>query len=128
MAHGTIRRNTECRVVRISSSIVIRRVTALTCIRGVHIIAMVTGRAIVGNGHVSARKGINAAVVKGSWRPGCFCMANDAICGELRLLVVGIGHLIVIISMTAKAGLRGIGIIAVVTGVAIVGNDGMRPV
>ena len=55
-------------------------------------------------------------------------MASRTIRRELSRRVVRVGRLVVIGCVTARAGVRGIGIIAVVTGVAIIGNGGVRTV
>ncbi len=52
-------------------------------------------------------------------------MAGSAVGGELRRLVVGIGGLVVIVDMTAGAGIGGVDIISVVAGIAIIGNGGV---
>ena len=64
-------------------------------------------------------------VVKGGWFPGCFGVTAEAVGRKLRTGVGRIGGLIVILLVTAKAGVGGVGIIAVVAGCTISGNRKM---
>lgn len=55
-------------------------------------------------------------------------MALRAIIGKLQGLVVGVRGIVIIIGVTAKASVRGVVVVAVVTGSTIVSDGGMRPI
>ena len=96
MTGGAIGRNIERYVVWVGAGVIIRRMTTITGIRRIGVIAVVTSIAITGNGNMRSGKWINETMVEGRRRPGCFAMAGCAIGRELRSHMVGIGRLGVI--------------------------------
>ncbi len=126
VAHRTIRREVQRYVVWIGGLIEIRAVTAVTSVRRVGESPVVTRIAIAGDRNVRARERINSTVVKRRGRPGCFRVARGAICGELRSSVIGRRRIGIIGCVTAVAGIRCVGVIPLVTRVAIAGNCNMR--
>jgi hypothetical protein len=58
VAHRTVRRNGQRNVVRIEACVVIRRVTALTSVRRVVIIPVVTCIAVIGNRNMRPCEGV----------------------------------------------------------------------
>lgn len=71
---------------------------------------------------------IHSIVVKGGGNPGIFRVAQYAIGGKLCDQVVGVVGSIVVIGMTAKAGIGRVDVIAAVTLSAVGGNSGMRAI
>ena len=115
-------------MVGVSCLIVIADMAARTGIRGVSIIAVVADITIIRNGGMGSRERIKTVVVEGRRNPGRFAVAGGAVRGKLLRDVVGIGCLVVIPDMTARAGIRGVIIISVMAGGAVIGNGGMRAV
>ena len=115
-------------MARVCAAVVIGLVTTRTGARRIGIIAVVTSLAIVGNRNMRAGKRINGIVVKRGRNPGAFTMATFTVRRELGSSVVGVGRRIVIAQVATHAGVWRIGIIALVAGVAVVGNRNMRPV
>lgn len=128
MAHGTIRRDVQGHMVRVKAAVVIRCVTTGTGIGGVGVVPLVTGVAIVGNGYVRAREGIDRIMVKGRRGPGRFGMADGAIRRKLIDHVVGVAHTVVICLMAACASVRGVVVIALVASGTVVRDGRMRSV
>lgn len=128
VAHRAIRWQPQRYVARVCTGIVIGLVATRTSVRSSSIIAVMASFAIVGDWDMRADERINSTVVKSRRRPGAFTMATFAVRGELSSGMVGVGGCIVIAQMAAHAGIRGIGVIAVVAGIAVVGNRDMRPV
>jgi hypothetical protein len=126
VTHRTIRREVQRYVVRIGGLIEIRVVTAVTSVRRIGEIAVVTRIAIAGYRNVRARERINSTVIKRRGRPGCFRVARGAICGELRSSVIGRRRTGIIGCVTAVAGIRCVGVVPLVTRVAIAGNRNVR--
>ena len=91
-------------------------------IRRIGIIALVTGIAIVGDGHVRSCKRINGIVVESRWRPGCFAVTSSAIRWELSSCVVRCRGCRIIGVVATVAGIGCIRVVAVVTSIAIVGD------
>ena len=116
------------RMVRIGGLVVIRRMTARTSIRRVGIVAVMAGVAILGNRGVRAIQRIKTIVVECRRHPGSLIVAALAIGREFRRRVVRIGRLVVIRRMTARTGVRRVGVIAFMAGGALVGNGRMRTV
>ena len=92
----TFHRYTQCLVIGIHTLTIIFRMAARTGVRGVGIIALVTGITIIGNRNMCSRKWIEAVVIKGGWSPGILSMTAFAIGWELRCGVVRIIGLVVI--------------------------------
>ena len=67
-------------------------------------------------------------VIKGGGHPTGFAVTGCTILGEHQGSMIRIGGLVIVGLVAAGAGARGIEIIPVVAGGAIVGNEGMRPV
>lgn len=64
MTHGTIRWNAEGNVIRIQTGIEIRGMATFAGIRGVVIIALVTGIAVGSDGYMRPCEGVDGIVVK----------------------------------------------------------------
>ena len=125
MAHGTIGRNRQCYVVGVKAGIEIRRMTTLASIRGVGVIALVTGIAVVCDGYVCTCERINGIVVKGGRYPGRFIMANGTVGRKLSCFVIRIGGCVVIGLVATRTGIGGIVVIPVMAHGTVVGNSGM---
>ena len=97
-------------MTRIGTLVVIGAVAAIARVWCIRVIAVVTRIAIAGNG----------VVVKRRRYPRCLGVAGCAIRWKLLRCVVGHGCLRVIVCVTAVTGIWCVGIIAVVTGCAIV--------
>ena len=128
MAYSAIGRELRIGVIGGGCLAVIHVVTAVASIGGVVVIAVVTGRAIARDRCVGPVQRIVVVVDRESggfpaWRGG---VAHGAIRGDVERHVVRVGALVVIRVVTAVAGVRGVGEIAVVTRVAIAGNGNMR--
>ena len=116
MAHRTIRRNIQGGVIRVGTGSIIGRMATRAGVGRIREIAVVTGIAVVRNGHMRPCKRINRVVVECGRRPNCFCMAQRAIGRKLRRRVVRAGRSRIIGRMTAVAGVRRIVVVAVVAG------------
>ena len=113
-------------VVGVGGGIEIRQMAAHTSIWRVVVIAVVTGRAVVGNRRMRAVQCVEIIVVgKGGRRPTRLRgMTTRTIGAQSQRYVVGIARLIEILGMAARAGVGRIGIIPTnVTGRAIIGNQ-----
>ena len=113
-------------MIRIGRRRIICAVATVAGIRRGGIVTLVTSIAIIRNRNVRACKRINGIVVKGRWRPSRLCVACGTFRWELRRSVVWIGCGGIIRIVATIAGVRRIGIVAVVTSVAIVGNRHVR--
>ena len=107
-------------MTRIGTLAVIGAVAAIARVWCIRVIAVVTRIAIAGNGVVRPGERINGVVVKRRRYPRCLGVAGCAIRWKLLRGVVGHRCLRVIVCVTAVAGIWCVGIIAVVTGCAIV--------
>lgn len=102
-------------MIRVNAAVVIWLMASHTCIGGIVVIATnMTGCAIIRNWDMRTREGEDSIVVKSRRCPGRLGMAGGTIRGELVGSVIRIGGGAVIRSMAAKAGIRGIVVIAVV--------------
>jgi len=118
-----------CRlVVRIRCLVVILGMATGAGVGGIIKIAIMTSSTIILNDSMCPIQRVELIVIKRRRYPGRFRMAAFAVNGELRRLVIRIGRLVVICSVTPEAGVGCIIVIAVVAACAIVGNGGMRPV
>ena len=116
MAIRTIRGNGKCDVIRIAALVVIRQMATLAGIRRVVVVAVnMAGIAIIGDRRVRTSQWVKTIVVKRRRYPRRLAVTSGTVCGELSRLVVGIGRLIVVVDMTARAGVRRVVVIAVVT-------------
>ena len=109
-------------MARIGTLAVIGAVTAIAGVRCIRVIPVVARIAIARDRNVRSCKRINGVVVKRRRYPRCLGVAGCAIRWKLLRGVVGHRRLRVIVCVTAVAGIWCVGIIAVVTGCAIVGN------
>lgn len=114
------------KVVRVIRRIVIRRMASEAGIGGVVVVAVVTihtgdcgMRPVQNPERIVDRERSRLPVRRSS-------VAHRAIRRQVQGNVVGVGTRVVIRCMTARAGVRRVGIIAVVTGVTIVGDGNMR--
>ena len=128
MATRAIRRNGQGHVVRVGALVVIRRMAACAGVRRVCIIAVVTNITIIRDGGMRSRERIKTIVVQCRRYPGRFAVAAGAVRRELLGGVVGVGCLVVIADMATRAGIRGVIVIPIVAGDAVIGNGGMRAV
>ena len=128
MTGSAIRGEAQRLMVRVHTLAVILCMTAVTGIRRIVVVPVVTGGAIIGNSHMSTGKRINGIVVEGGRRPGRFRVAAFAIYRELASLVVRVRRLVVIIGVASCAGIRRIVVIAVVAACTVIRNDSVRPV
>ena len=128
VAHRAVVRDIERHVVGVAGLREIRVVAAVAGIRRVRVVAVVTGIAVVGNRNMRPRERINGIVIKGRWRPGCFCVAGGAVGRVLRSGVVGAGRSCIIGVVAAVAGVRRVRVIAVVASGTICGNGRMRAI
>ena len=128
MAILASRRKSGRSVIRVVRLVVFRLVATDAGIWGIIIVSVMAGIAIVGNGSVGTVQGIKTVVVEGRRYPGRFAVAAGAVCGQLLRDVVGVGRLVVIADMASRAGIRGVIIIPVMAGCAVIGNGGMRAV
>ena len=115
-------------MARVRAGIIIGLVTTRTGAWRIGIIAVVTSLAIVGNRNMRPGERINGTVVKRGRNPGAFAMATYAVRRELGGSMVGVGSRIVIAEVATDASVWSIDVIAVVAGVAVVGNRNVRPV
>ena len=108
-------------VVGIGCGVVIRRVTTITCIRRVVVIAVVTGCAIVRDRRVRSVQYVVIVVDRECRRrPTGFCgVAHRAIRRQVQRRVARIGALAVIRAVATVARVRRVRVIAVVARVAI---------
>lgn len=128
VTHGTIRRYVQCRVLRVGALVIIGRMTTIAGIRGIVVIAVVTGVAIIRNRNMCSCKRINDIVIESRRHPGCFVVASRTVGGELRCRVVGIRGIVIIGGVAAVAGVGRVVIIPVVAGGAVIRNGGVRAV
>ena len=128
MATGAVIAKAQRYVIGVAGLIEIRRVAARTGIGCIGIITMVAGCTIIGNQRMASREGIEIVMVESRGCPGCFRMTTLAIGWKLGRLVVRVCCLVKISQVAAYAGGRGIVVIAVVTGGAVIGNSRMCPV
>jgi len=115
-------------VIWIGGLVKIRGVAARASVRGIRVVPLVTSITIVRNGHVCTGKGINGIVVKCGRRPSRFAVAGGAIRWELGRCMVRVGRRIIFQRMATGTGVRGVGVIAVVTSSTIVRYSRVRPV
>ena len=108
--------------------VVVCIVAAVAGVGCVGIVSVVTGSTVVGNGCVGSVQGVIIAVNRESCGfPARRCgVAHRAIRREIECYVVGVGRLTKIGRMASVAGIGRVGVIAVVTGVAVAGNRNVR--
>ncbi len=127
MTSHAIRRKSCRNVVGIIGRVVIAQVTTDASARRVGVIAVVTRSAVVGNG--SMRPAQNPIIVVN--RESCRIpirvgrMAHCTISWNAKCDVVGVGTAVKIGQVTADTSVWGIDIVALVAGVAVVGNRDM---
>jgi len=115
-------------VVGVGSVVEIRQMASHTSVGRVVVIAVVTGRAVVGNGSVRSIQFVEIIVVgKSRRRPaGLGGMATRTIGAQPQCNVVGVARLIEVVGMAARAGVGRIGIIPTnVAGRTIISNQRM---
>ena len=115
-------------MIRIGGLVKIRRMAARASVRSVRVVPLMTSITIVRNGHVCPGKGINDIVVKYGRRPSRFAVTSGAIGWELSRCVVRVGCRVIIRCMATGTGVRGVGIIAVMTSSTIIRYSRVRPV
>lgn len=112
-------------MARVGAGIVIRLVAARTRIRGIGIIAVVAGIAIVRNRNMRSGKRINGAVVERRWRPGTFAVTTFTAGRKLIRRMVGVKGCGIIGLVAAHTGIGRIVVIPVVASCTIIGNRSM---
>ena len=113
-------------MIGINAGGIISAVASIAGIGRIGIIPVVTGIAIIGNGHMRTCEGINGVVVKGGRYPGRLGVAEGTVGWELRGGVVWIGGLGVIAVVATVTGIGGVVVISIVAGIAIIGNGHVR--
>ena len=110
-------------VIRIVRLVVVVCVAAVTSVRRIVVVPIVTDGTIVLNGSMGAAQHIVIVVNgEGSRVPIRYCgMAHVAICRYSQCHVIGVGGLVVIGDVAALAGVRRVVVIAVVANRTIVG-------
>jgi len=115
-----VQRELLCFVIRIGCIVVIIRVTPGTRIRCIVVIAVVTGRAIVGNGRVRSDQLIEVIVYRegGGCPSRIGCVACFTGCGQVQRQVIRIYTLVVVRCMTSRTGVGCVAVIPLMTVVA----------
>ncbi len=116
-------------VIRIGRAVIISLVTTYAGVRCIVIISIVAGGAIVGDACVCPIQWIIIVVDRESCRLPARRrgMAHGTIRWDHQSNVIGIQARIVIRCMTTRTGIRGVVVIAVVTGIAVIRNRYVRP-
>src|SRR5690606_34860381 len=82
--------------------------------------------------HARVRPGVDGeilvVVVKRGRRPGTLVVTRGAVRGELCLHVIRVGRHVIVLLVTSRAGVWRIGVVAVVTRYAVVGDQRVRPI
>ena len=115
-------------MIGINAGGIIAAVAAVAGIGCIVVIPIVTGIAVICDGHMRTGEWINGIVIKGRRYPGRLGMAESTVGWELGCGVVWVGGLGVIAVVAAVAGVGGTGIVSVVAGGTVVGDGGMRTV
>ena len=117
------------RVIRIGRAVIISLVTTYAGVRCIVVIAVVAGSAIVGNSRVCPIQWVVIIVDRESSRLPARrrSMAHGTIRWDHQSNVIWIQTRIVIRGMTARTGIRGVIVIAVVTGITVICNRNVRP-
>ena len=127
MAGHTICWKSRCNVVGVIGRVVIAQVAAYASAWCIVVVAVVASRAIIGNGRMCTAQNPIVVVNRESCRIpiGVGGMAHRTIRWNAKDDVVGVGAAVEIGQVTADAGVRGVGIVALVASVAIVGDRNM---
>ena len=123
VATGAVRRELRRRVVGIGGLVVIGGVAARAGIRCIVVVAVVAGRAVVG--HCCVRTVQRMVIVvdgKGGRHPVHIGVASRTVSRDAERVVIGVGRLVVIRCVAARTGIGRVVIVAVVTGIAVIGN------
>ena len=115
-------------MIGINAGGIIAAVAAVAGIGCIVVIPIVTGIAVICDGHMRTREGINGIVIKGRRHPGRLGMAQGAIGRELRCGVVWIGSLCVVAAVATVTGVGGVGVVSIVAGGTVVCNGSVRTV
>ena len=127
VATGAIRWELCRGMVGVGRLIIVADMTAGTGIWRAVVIAVVAGGAIIGNSGMRAVQGIIIVVNSKACRlPTGRSMAGCAVRRNSECGMAGVGALVIVRRMTACAGIRRVGIVAVVAGIAVVGNACVR--
>jgi len=127
VAGRAIRWEVGSSVIWIGRTVVVIQVASDTGIWRIVVIAVVAGRTIIGDGSVSAIQLIVVVVnIESRGLPsGLGGVAAFAVRWQAKISMVWVGCCVVVVRMTSGAGVRRIGIIAVVTSVTVVCNRDM---
>lgn len=115
-------------MARIRAIVVVIGMATRTSIRGIGVIAVVAGHAVVSDGYVRPGKRIMRIVIKCRRRPGILSVAKRTIGWKLVHLVIGGGGEVVLVSVAAGTGSWRIVIVAMMARCAIIGNRGVGSV
>ena len=109
-------------MIGINAGGIIAAVAAVAGIGCIVVIPIVTGIAVICDGHMRTGEWINGIVIKGRRYPGRLGMAEGTVGWELGCGVVWVGSLGVIAVVAAVTGVGGVGVVSVVAGGAVVCN------
>ena len=112
----------------VRTAVIIGLMATHASIRGIGIIAVVAGLAIVGDWNMRSGERVNDAVVKCGRNPRAFTVAAFTARGKLDSNVIWIGRSIVVGLVATHTGIRRIGVIAIVTSRAVIRNRSVRPI
>ena len=116
-------RNIGSNMVWIFSLVILRSVTIDTNFRSIGISVRMAIN--TGNCGVGACEWVYGSMIECRWNPGNLRMAGFASGKKFGCNMVGLCSLVICRSVTAKTGIRRIGIIPVMTGSTIIGNRNM---
>lgn len=129
MAGQAVGRKSCCDVVRVVCRVVLRQVATNTSVWGIGVIAVVTSCTVVGDRRMRPAQYpiivVNRERCRIPVRIGR--VAHRTVIRNAQSHVAGVDTAVVIRLMTPGAGIGRVGIIAVMTRIAIVGNRDMRP-
>ena len=130
VATGTVRRELGREVIRVVGIVVIAAMAGIAGIGGIIVVAVVTGRTVVGNRSMRPVQSVVIVVHrKARWCPARLrAVAHSAVIRNVQRNVVGISALIVVSIMATCAGIGSIGVIsAQMAGRAIICHRQVSP-
>ena len=125
VAARTVIAEAQRHVVGVAGLVKIRAVATRTGVRGVVIVPVMTGCAVVGDQRMASCQGIKIIVVESRGRPGRLRMTTRTVGRELSRFMVRIYRLVKIRQVTTHTGRGRIIVITVVTGRTVIGNGRM---
>ena len=112
----------------VRTAVIIGLMATHASIRGIGIIAVVAGLAIVGDWNMRSGERIDGAVVKRGRCPGAFAVTTLTIGWKLAGSVIGVSRCGIIGLVATHTGIGRIGVIAIVTSRTVVGNRSVRSI